>query len=230
MDIIPNVINAVLNSMMGMFNGALNLAIPVVAGMVLLVAGGVLSYHLRHLVMYLLGQVKFDHYMDKLYAGPLLHRLGMGRSSTRVAGFLAFWGLFLAFFIPAADVLGLAVVADYLAEVMAFMPKLLAAVLIMAGGLLLGHFFSHLVHEAALANGIGEAHLLAKVPYYAMVVFSGILALDRLGVTMVFLTEHMVIILGAIGLGLALAYGFGRKGGEAARHKVPLRIVKTKSA
>ena len=95
---------------------------------------------------------------------------------------------------------------------------MVSIVLIMGVGLYLGRMISGIVHNMALANHVRGAEALSKGTFGIMVVFSGIMALRLLGIEIGILFDSMQIIIAAVGLGCALAFGisFGMAGKEAA--------------
>jgi hypothetical protein len=91
----------------------------------------------------------------------------------------------------------------------------LGAVLVVAGGLLLGHFLGEVVRNAATANKIQGAVGLSKVASFVVVVFAVIMALEQIGIDTTIITSSIQIILATIGLGLAIAFGLGGKDAAA---------------
>jgi len=92
---------------------------------------------------------------------------------------------------------------------MVFMPKIISAVLVVAGGLLLGNFFGEVVQNAAAANKIHEAVALSKVARLAVLVFASIMALEQVGITATMIASSLQIIFATIGLAVAIAFGLG---------------------
>src|SRR5262245_31113896 len=114
MNIVPDVFDALLNVLVTLSDRIMPLVLPVAAGLVLLFVGAFLAHWVRYGVERLLEAVTMDHLCAEVRLDQLVHRLGMGRSPTRVAGFLAHWFVLLAFGVTAADILGVGAVREYL--------------------------------------------------------------------------------------------------------------------
>ena len=158
-------------------------------------------------------------------------QLGMGRSPTRVGGFLAHWGVMMLFMVAAADVMGFPVVREYLLDFMAFLPGLVSAVLAMGGGLLLARFLGGLVQGAALANHVAESDFMGRACYWAVAVFSGVVALRQLGmdVSVVMDSPYFMPLLAAAFAAAAVLHVLEgrRSGGEVLRGgRVPRALAK----
>jgi hypothetical protein len=183
----------------------------VLAAMLLLLIGMVVGKLARTATEKFFKFVHMDEYAEKVKINELLARLGFGHSPAFVIGFLVYWLIILVFLVSAANAVQLTVVSQLLERFVLFIPKLIGAVLVVAGGLLLGHFFGEVVLNAATANKLDGATALSKVVRLVVVVFAGVMALEQIDIDTTIITSSIQIILGTIGLGLAIAFGMGGK-------------------
>lgn len=181
----------------------------VLAALLLLLIGMVVGRVARTAVERFLKFTRIDEYTEKIKVNELLSRLGFGQSPGFVIGFLVYWLIILVFLVTAANAVQLTVVSQLLEQFVLFIPKLIGAVLMVAGGLLLGHFFGEIVLNAALANKLDGAVALSKVVRFVVVVFASIMALEQIAIDTTIITSSIQIILATIGLGLAIAFGLG---------------------
>jgi len=193
--------------------------IPSILGaLVLLLLGSFLGRWLRRGVEKVLNFTKLDEYTNKIGVGNILNKLGVGQSPARIIGFLVYWLVFLAFLLSAANVIQLTVVSEFLQQIVLFMPKVIAAVFVLGGGLFLGHFLAEIVLKSAKANNLKGADMLSKATYGILVVFSALMALERLGINTSVISRSLEIVIAGICLGLAIAMGlaFGSAGKDVA--------------
>ena len=101
--------------------------------------------------------IHLDRHTETIKLNELLARLGFGQSPSFVIGFLVYWLIILVFLVSAANAVQLTVVSELLQRFVLFVPKLIGAVLVVAGGLLLGHFSGEIVRNAATANKLDGA-------------------------------------------------------------------------
>lgn len=124
------------------FLGAILSKLPAVgAALLLLLVGMLVARGVRTAAEKFLKFVHVDEYTEKIKFNELLARLGFGRSPAFVIGFLIYWFIILVFLVSAANAAELTAVSQLLERFVLFVPKLISAVLVVAGGLLLGHFF-----------------------------------------------------------------------------------------
>jgi hypothetical protein len=183
----------------------------ILAAIVLLLVGMLIARGLRTGIEKFLKFIHLDEHTDKIKLNEVLARLGFGRSPGQVVGFLVYWLIILIFLLSAANAVELTVVSTLLQEFVLFIPKVIGAVLVLAGGLLLGHLVAEVVQNAAIANRLDWAVGLSKAAQFVVIVFAAIIALQQIGIDTSIVTSSIQIVLASIGLGLALAFGIGGK-------------------
>lgn len=193
-----------------LFVGTVSKLSAALMALLLLLVGMIVTRGVRAGVeQFLLEFLHVDEYTEKIKLNELLARLGFGRSPAFVLGFLVYWLILLVFLVSAANVVELTVLSELLQKFVLFIPKLIGAVLVLAGGLLFGHFLGEIVLNATTANKIQGAMALSKVMQFVVIVFAAIMALEQIGIDTTILTSSIQIILAAVGLGFAIAFGLG---------------------
>jgi len=109
----------------------------------------------------------------------------------------------------AADALGISQVSVVLSQLIAYIPSIIAAILILILAALLANFL------AGIVRGATGNDVLASVARYAIIVYAAFAALTQLGIAVQLTANTFLILLGAIALAAAIAFGIG--GREVAR-------------
>ena len=102
--------------------------------------------------------------------------------------------------------MGIQQVSGFLNQLLAFIPSILAAVLILFLAALLANFLSGIV------RGTTGSGLLGSVVYYAVLIYAVFAALTQLGIAVALTAPTFLILLGAVALALAIAFGIGGQG------------------
>ncbi|HEX4048604.1 MAG TPA: hypothetical protein VH309_12245 [Elusimicrobiota bacterium] len=181
------------------------------AALLLLLVGMFTARLVRALIEWALGRVRLDHYTSRAGVNELLARLGLGKSPTAVVSFSVYWFILVVFVVSAADALNMTVVSDLLERFAQFLPALVAAVLILFGGLLFGRLIAQVLTNAAAANSIRGGGAVAAGGYVVVVGYSAMAALEQLGARPQLIISAAQILLGSLGLALAIAFGLGAK-------------------
>jgi small-conductance mechanosensitive channel len=182
-----------------------------VGALVILLLGWLLAKILKAALIKLLVAVRFEKFGERYGLSKFLSRGDIKHSLADILGTLFFWIIFLFFIYIAADVLKLSLIKDLINRIISFIPNLIAAVLIIIIGVFLSSFFKGVVKVTASSYDLAHRELLGKIVQYLIIFFTLAIALEQLGVATQILVNSVLIIIGAIAFGLALAFGLGSK-------------------
>jgi hypothetical protein len=180
-----------------------------IAAFLLLLAGMFTARALRTVAEGVLAKAKLDEHTCRVGINEVLQRLGMGKSPTYGVCFLIYWFVLFIFIVSAANAVNMTVVSEMLERFLLFLPRILAGVLILFGGLLFARFLSEIVRSASEANSIPGGAGMARALYVAVLVFASITSLEQIGIETRLISSAVLIILASVGLALALAFGMG---------------------
>lgn len=131
-------------------------------------------------------------------------------SVSQIVGRVAQTLIILLFVVEALQIVKLQVLVVLTTAIIAYIPNLLVAVIIIGLGLFLGNFVQRL-----LSSMVGGSYfVLSLVAKYAIITLSLFMALAQLGVASSIVNASFVLILGGLALAFGLAFGLG--GREAA--------------
>ena len=181
------------------------------AAFILLLVGMFLARGLRTAAERLASLIRLDEHTSRVGINEVLARLGLGKSPSFALSFLLYWVVIFLFIVSAANAVNLTIVSDLLERFVLFLPSLVAALLIIFGGLLFARFLFQVVLNASGANNIRGGSLLAHLAYLVVIVFSAMTALEQLGMKTAFIAAAVQILLGSAGLAAAIAFGLGAK-------------------
>jgi hypothetical protein len=126
-----------------------------------------------------------------------------------ILGKLVFWFVFIVAITTATDALGIPQVSAVLAQLIAYIPNIIAAILILILAALLANFL------AGIVRGANGSDVLGSIAQYAIIVYAVFAAVTQLGIAVELTAPTFLIVLGAVALAAAIAFGIG--GREVAR-------------
>src|SRR5215203_5950077 len=180
-----------------------------IGAIVILVIGYVIARVLRAVVGRVLQGIGFDSWMERGGIKQFFDRAETNQTPASILGALIFWFVFIIAITMAADALGIPQVSVVLGQLIAYIPSIIAAILILILAALLANFVSGIV------RGATGSDVLASVARYAIIVYAVFAALTQLGVAVQLTANTFLIVLGAVALAAAIAFGIG--GREVAR-------------
>jgi hypothetical protein len=166
----------------------------------------------RAAVSRLLRAVGFDRLLERWGIGSSLRRSGIVRPPSDVLGLACFWALFILFASVGVDTFARPGGHGATGLLVAFLPPLLTAVLILLVGWLVANFLSQGVLVAAVNARLPEARLVARGVYWGVLLFAVATALTHLGIGKEMVVVAFGITFGGVVFALALAFGLGGRG------------------
>ncbi len=119
--------------------------------------------------------------------------------------------LILFFTIVIAEVIGLTAISEGIISILGYLPTLLSAILIFAGGF----YLATVVKKAVLAlfdsMGISGSKIISGILFYMITFFVSITALNQAGIDTAIITSNFTMILGAFLFAMALGFGLGSR-------------------
>lgn len=184
---------------------------------VVLTAGYLVARLAQRTVLRLLRRVHLNEALQRGGVSAPLDPYGVPLTPTRVLSNVVFWFLLFTAMLLAADTLGINYLGQAFAELVSYVPSVIAAVVIIILGLVLGDLVAALI--GASAGALSGASILARVGKGGVVLLAIFMSLQELGVATGIVTTAFAIIFGAIALALALSFGLGNRelAGEVTR-------------
>lgn len=134
-------------------------------------------------------------------------RTGGGLDPVHAVGKLLFWLIMLVVILLASAALGLDSINRMFGVMLAFIPTLIAAIVIVILGIVVGEFVRGLI--LASAGAVEGVPILANVAKGSVVVIAVFMALQQLGVAEELITAAFTLVVGAVALAVGLAFGLG---------------------
>ncbi|HET9748111.1 MAG TPA: hypothetical protein VGL52_02770 [Casimicrobiaceae bacterium] len=175
---------------------------------VVLVVGWLVAKLVRFAIVKALHAINFNVVTEKAGIDRFLSQGGADVDTIRVLGGLFYWLVILAALMIAFNSLDLAYVTDLLGRVVLFVPRVMVAVVILVFGAYFARFIGTAVTTYLRNLGAREASLMGRLALYAIMTFAIMIALDQLGLGDI-IRETFLVLVGAIALALALAFGLG---------------------
>ena len=182
---------------------------PILAAMVLLVAGYFLARQVQRWVDGTLLKLNFKAVADAGGITEAVERTGKRLDPGSAVAKLAFWLVMLVVILLASTALGLESINEMFGAMIGFLPTLIAALVIVVLSVILGEFVR--VVLLASAGTVAGVPTLAKLAKATVVLIGVFMALTQVGVAPEIVTTAFTLILGAVALATGLAFGLGNR-------------------
>ncbi|MCX5698627.1 MAG: hypothetical protein NTX01_02885 [Candidatus Omnitrophica bacterium] len=178
---------------------------------IILLIGWLLSKVIRSVVSKTLKTAKINELSSRIELDKLLGKGGITYTLSDLIGVICYWLGLLITFMVAVNSVGLTIAADLLNKVVLYIPNVIAALFILILGMFVSTLLKNIVQTAASNAGLNQGKLLAQVVETVVIAFAIFVGLEQLQIGIRITELTISIVLGSLGLGLALAFGLGCK-------------------
>lgn len=196
-----NVLNITVISIpaVSMLNSVIGFIPNIVIGLVIIVIGCMIGKLAGQIVTKLIASAGLDAKLQ-----GLMDDKNQKFVLSKVTGIVVYAVVVIFFVVEGLNVLKLDVLTDIGADIIGFMPAALAAVLILAATLIV----SSMVEKALRKSGMSSYAVVAKI---AIIVLGVFMILSHLGIADAIVNEAFTLILAAVAIAFAIAFGIGGK-------------------
>jgi hypothetical protein len=185
-------------------------ALPSVLGaIVLLIIGWVIAGVVGGLLSKFLRTIRIDDLAERSGIAGFLRRARVQADAAGVIGGLVKWYVRLVFLLLAANAVGLTAVSGIVNQVLAFIPNLLVAILILGVFSWLATTAKNLVVGAVESAGMSNAGMLGTLTFVTVLAFGIIAAANQIGIAATLINTLFIGVVGALALAFGLAFGLG---------------------
>ena len=206
---------AIFNAFANAVNLILTFIPRLIGFLIILIVGLIIAALVAKAVTMLLRKVGFDRMADRIGLTRFEQRMGVKMDAAGILGKIVYWFIVLIFLVPAADALGVPAVSNVLNSLVAYIPNVFVAILVLFLGALAATVVADLVRGVVASANIGNPNIFAGIARWAIIGFAALIALEQLKVAPDLINELFGAVVAAVAIAFGLAFGLG--GQDAAR-------------
>jgi len=181
-----------------------------IIALVLLLLGFLVAKWLGIATTFILKLVQLDRGSKQIGFNTLLEKGDVKRTAAELLGDLVYWVIVFITVVGVAGSFGLPI-GPALNSVFSYLGFVLLAAVVLGIGAFLASLLAGIVRVIAAGFGVEGAKTLSRVIYYIVIIFSFLIALAQLGIKPDVFAPQIGVIIGAVGLAAAIAFGLGCK-------------------
>jgi len=191
-----------------------------IVALLVFIIGWVVAAVIAKAIKQLVRATKVDVALERAGFSALFRRTGHNLDIGLVIASLVRWFVIIVFSVVSFKLIGLDVVNQFLGAVLAYIPNVIVAVIMIIVAALVADFLQKVVIGSARAANIKSAEFLGTLTRWSILIFAIFAAFAQIN----FIAEALlgtiftgIIVTISIGLGLAFGLAFGLGGKDAAR-------------
>jgi hypothetical protein len=181
------------------------------AAIVIFVLGWFIAIWIGKLIAQVLNKLKFDSVFEKTGWKEALSNADVKVEPSSFVGAICKWILVVVFLMIVTDIMGWVAFAGLLAQIIAWMPNLLVAIIILVVAIIIADIIEKLVKVSTKKMGVSSVNFLGSLVKWSIYIFAGLAVLLQLGITPKIVEVLTMGLVGTITLALGLSFGLGGK-------------------
>jgi len=174
-------------------------ALPgILSAIIILIIGFIVGKVLGKVVKEILLRLRVDHYVIE---GEKQFKL------SDIFSLITRWWIYLVFIQQSAVYLGIAAISEFVESIIGFIPGLVGAALV----IIIGYIIAEYIKDKVIAKRSFYSSIVGKLVFFLLVYVSVALALPLVGIDSTIVNAILLVLIGSVGLGMAIALGLGLK-------------------
>lgn len=207
MEIREKLIGAFLN----LVDSVVNAAPKVVVGILLIAGAFLVATLVERTLRFILTKVRFDQLVGKAGIDQAFQRLGIRQELTIVIPRLVYFLVLLLLAQTAVEALGLVAIGNAIESFFAYLPNIVAAMLLLLLGSTVGQFAGKTVAHSAESAGLDFAPALGRLVSSAILFVCAMMAIAQLKIDTEIVRIVTSLVLGGAALAFGLSFGLGTR-------------------
>jgi hypothetical protein len=180
-------------------------------GLAFLIIGWLFIKFVLYIIKKALGLTNIDSLPEKLNVDEIFGNTSIKIQPTKIIITSIKWILIFIFIIVASELLGLRMVSEQLSNLIAYLPKLISALVIFAVGIYVANMAKKAISTMFSSLELTGGNLVGNIIFYLIAIIVSVTALNQAGVNTDLITNNLSIIFASILAAFTIAFGLGSR-------------------
>lgn len=185
------------------------------AAVIIFIVGWFIAIWIGKLIAGILSKLQFDSIFDRTGWKEALSNADVKVDPSGFVGAICKWILVVVFLMIATEIMGWAAFATLLGGIIAWVPNLIVAIIVLVVAIVVADILEKLVKVSAKKMGVSFVNFLGTMVKWAIYVFAGLAVLLQIGITSRIVEILVIGFVGTLALALGLSFGLGGKDAAA---------------
>lgn len=209
--VIQSWVDVIVGSLQNLWAQVLGFLPALVGALVIFIVGLIVASILEKVVERVIFYLKLDTLLRKAGVEAYFQRANVRLDVGFFFGKLVYWFMIIAFLLAASDILGFFALSSFLKDVLAYIPSVLVAALIVLASLVAANFLRKLIIATMQGAKMGYAKGIGTLVWWVVFVFGILTALLQVGVAVQIINTLVTGLIAMLALAGGLAFGLGSK-------------------
>lgn len=180
-------------------------------GLAFIIIGWLFIKFVLYVIKKALGFTNIDALPEKLNVDEIFGSSSIKVQPTKIIITTIKWILIFIFIIIASELLGLKMVSEQLGNLIAYLPKLISALVIFAVGIYIANMAKKTISNMFSSLELTGGSLVGNIIFYVISIIVSVTALNQAGINTDLITNNLSIIFASILAAFTISFGLGSR-------------------
>ena len=205
------IINEIVGAIDSKINAAIQLSPYIIGALAVFLFGWILAIIISRMILLISEKIKLEIIAEKLGVKRMLERQKSKMTASQVTAKAVKGYLIFLFFIEATKIAKLHEVADFLSNIISYIPAVIIAIFIMLVGISIGNTLQTVISTSLSFAKANTAKVLGIAAKYTMITFAVLAALSQLQIAEILIQTLFIGFIAMLTISGGLALGLGGK-------------------
>lgn len=200
-----------IQALLNLWQGIAGFVPRLIGALIIFFIGWFVAIGIQKLVIEILKAIRFNQYFERGGMKSALEKAEIKVNAAAFIGVIAKWILVFVFLLAAVEVLGFVQFAEFLRDVIGYLPNVVIAVLMLGAAVIIADISEKIVRVAIEGTKVGYGNLAGALARWSIWVFAILAILYQLKVVPELIQTLLTGVIALIVLAGGLAFGLGGK-------------------
>jgi hypothetical protein len=200
-----------LQALQNLWIGFLDFIPNLIGALIVFIIGWFIAVGIGKLVAEILKRINFNQVFEKGSWKKALEKAELKVSASEFLGGIVKWVLMIVFLLAAVEILGMYQFADFIRDVLGYLPNVIVAALIFVVTVVVVDVLVKFVVAAVEGARFEYAHLAGEIMRWAIWIFAALAIVHQLGVAQPLIETLFTGVVAMLTISVGLAFGLGGK-------------------
>ncbi len=203
--------DVMMQSLTSMWLEITNVFPNIIGALVVFIIGWLITKLIVKIIKKVLKLAKVNKLDEKLNEIEIVEGKKLNFDTVKVVSNFVKWLMYIVLLITASDIMGLEIISTQISDLLGYLPKLFAALIVFILGLLFANFVKNGLKSLFESMDMSGGKMISQVVFFLLLTFISVTALNQAGIDTEIITNNINMIIAAFLLAFAIAFGLGAR-------------------
>ncbi|SDR78646.1 mechanosensitive ion channel family protein [Winogradskyella sediminis] len=183
----------------------------IVGALIVLIIGWIVTKIIIKLIKKVLKLAKANKLDDKLNEIEIIEDKKLNFDTVKIVSGAVKWIMYIVLLVTASDIMGLEIISNQISSLLAYIPQLIAALVIFIIGLIFANFVKNGLKKVFESMDLSGGKMISQIVFFLLLTFISITALNQAGINTEIITNNINMIIAGFLLAFSIAFGLGAR-------------------